>query len=184
MEFCGVMGVAELHDWSGRSSAGHRCGGEGAKDGGCTRWTRAYITAAPSDPRARCMEPPPPPHHHRTRDGRPASCAPPPARRGVGCVVPNSTDRAPPQNSSSSGSGSIRAYGEPAVYSDRSEESRRHCRRSSCRCPSLSRHKRRWFVRSFSLYNYYTTPIKLFLIRESSKCTGEKNLLTRFDRLS
>jgi len=65
---------------------------------------RAYITAAPSDPRARCMEPPPPPHHHRTRDDRPASCAPPPARRGVGCVVPNSTDRAqsPPQNSSSS----------------------------------------------------------------------------------
>lgn len=69
---------------------------------------RAYITAAPSDPRARCMELPPPPH--RTRAGRPASCAPPPARRGVGRVVPHSTDRAQspppplPQNSSSSSS--------------------------------------------------------------------------------
>jgi len=37
MEFCGVVGVAELHDWPDRRSAGYRFGGEGAKDGGSTR---------------------------------------------------------------------------------------------------------------------------------------------------
>lgn len=49
MVFCGVVGVAELHDWSGRRIADRRCGGEGAKDGGgSTRWTtRVYYHCSP-----------------------------------------------------------------------------------------------------------------------------------------
>ncbi|KAL5236815.1 hypothetical protein ACI65C_004225 [Semiaphis heraclei] len=76
MEFCGVMGVAELHDWSGRSSAGHRCGDTASRQLPFDRrlvvsrcqlqhgavvtppWSAADVAAAESLPCRRSLPPP------------------------------------------------------------------------------------------------------------------------------